>query len=140
MTWREFMNSCSSSADFYAKLAGVFIDTSLALTRIFLTDNWRNVQELEKKWLSSCHDIFDSKFREDTFVNSLSNAVDCFSKSAASTGFGQSYQNISNLTSMWNNSYIEPIRDTMWRTPCHKVYSDGKVALYHYNFAEKKNK
>lgn len=42
------MNSCSSSADFYAKLAGVFIDTSLALTRIFLTDNWRNVQELEK--------------------------------------------------------------------------------------------
>ena len=134
------MNSCSSSADFYAKLAGVFIDTSLALTRIFLTDNWRNVQELEKKWLSSCHDIFDSKFREDSFVNSLSNAVDCFSKLAASTGFGQLYQNISNLTSVWNNSFIEPIRDTMWRTPCHKVYSDGKVALYHYDFdGEKEN-
>ena len=138
MTWREFTNSCSSSADFYANLASVFIDTSLALTRIFLTDNWRNVQELEKKWLSSCHDIFDTKFREDSFVNSLSNAVDCFSKSAASTGFGQLYQNISNLTSVWNNSFIEPIRDTMWRTPCHKVYSDGKVALYHYNFAREK--
>lgn len=51
MTWREFMNSCSSSADFYAKLAGVFIDTSLALSSVFLTGNWHNLQELEKKWL-----------------------------------------------------------------------------------------
>ena len=95
--------------------------------------NWGNLQELDAIWLSKCRDIFESRFRENSFLNSLSNAIDCYSKLAQTTGIGQWYQGLSNLTSLWNNFFIEPVRDTLWRTPSHKVYSVGKFALFHYD-------
>jgi polyhydroxyalkanoate synthase len=132
--WSEFLNSCLSSADFYTKVAGVFIDNSVALTRIlFDKDNWRNAQGLEKMCLSKSHDIFDSRFRQEAFVNSLSKAIDCYSKLAQTTGMGQWYQIVSNLSSLWNNYFIEPLRDTVWRTPSHQLHSEGKFSLYHYH-------
>lgn len=101
---------------------------------IFLENKkWQNLQELEKSWLSECRGIFESRFREDKFVNSLSDTIDCYSKLAQTTGMGQWYQNISNLTSLWNNFFIEPLRDTYYRTPSHKIHSEGKFALFHYN-------
>jgi len=45
---------------------------------------------------------------------------------------------MSNLTSLWNNFFIEPLRDTLWRTPSHKLHSEGKFALFHYNPADKR--
>jgi polyhydroxyalkanoate synthase subunit PhaC len=130
----EFTNSCSSSVEFFGTLANVFTDVYLASIGYFLENkNWQDMQELEKIWLSKCRDIFDSRFRAEGFINSLSNAVDCYSKFALTTGMGQWYQNISNLTSLWNNVFIEPLRDTIWRTPSHRLHSEGKFALFHYN-------
>lgn len=118
------MNSCSSLVDFYTKLAGVFMDNSVALSRIFLDkDNWLDLQRLERMCLSKSHEIFDTRFRQEDFVNSLSNAINCYSKLAQATGMGQWYQNLSSLNSLWNNYFIEPLRDTMWRTPSHKLHS-----------------
>ena len=135
----EFVNSCSASAEFYSTLASVFTDVYLASMGYFLENkNWQNFQDLEKTWLSKCRTIFETRFREDGFVNSLSNAIDCYSKFALTTGLGQWYQNISNLTSLWNNFFIEPLRDTLWRTPSHKLHSEGKFALFHYNHADKR--
>jgi len=135
----EFVNSCSSSAEFYSTLASVFTDVYLASMGYFLENkNWQNFQDLEKTWLSKCRTIFETRFREDGFVNLLSNAIHCYSKFALTTGLGQWYQNISNLTSLWNNFFIEPIRDTLWRTPSHKLHSEGKFALFHYNHADKR--
>jgi polyhydroxyalkanoate synthase subunit PhaC len=135
----EFVNSCSSSAEFYSTLASVFTDVYLASIGYFLENkNSQNFQELEKNWLSKSRTIFETRFREDKFVNSLSNAIDCYSKFASTTGIGQWYQNISNLTSLWNNFFIEPLRDTLWRTPSHKLHSEGKFALFHYNPADKR--
>lgn len=66
------------------------LDVYLASTGIFLEyKNWQNLQELEKTWLSKCRDIFESRFREARFVNSLSNAIDCYSKLALTTGIAQ---------------------------------------------------
>ncbi len=130
----RLIDSCLSLIEFYGKLAKVFTDVYLFSMDIFFNyKNWSNLQELELTWLSNCRDIFDSGFREDTFLNSLSNAIDCYSKLAQTTGIGQWYQSISNLTSLWNNFFIEPVRDTMWRTPSHKIHSEGKFALFHYN-------
>lgn len=135
----EFVNSCLGPAEFYTRLASVFTDVYLASMGYFLENkNWQNFQELEKTWLSKCRTIFESRFREEKFVNSLSNAIDCYSKFALTSGLGQWYQNISNLTSLWNNFFIEPLRDTVWRTPSHKLHSEGKFALFHYNPADKK--
>ena len=131
--WSEFVNSCSSLVDLYTKLADVFMDNSVALSRIFLDKhNWLNLQELEKMCLSKSHEIFDTRFRQEDFVNSLSNAINCYSKLAQATGMGQWYQNVSSLNSLWNNYFIEPLRDTMWRTPSHQLHSEGKFSLYHY--------
>ena len=131
--WNDFVNSCSSFIDFHTNLAGVFMDNSVALSRIFLDkDNWLDLQALEKMCLSKSHDIFDTRFRQEDFVNSLSNAINCYSKLAKATGMGQWYQNVSNLNSLWNNYFIEPLRDTMWRTPSHQLHSEGKFSLYHY--------
>lgn len=135
----EFANSCSSSAEFYSTFASVLTDVYLDSVRYFLeTKNWQNFQELDKNWLSKCRAIFETRFREDKFVNSLSNATDCYSKFASTTGLGQWYQNISNQASLWNNFFIEPLRDTLWRTPSHKLHSEGKFALFHYNPADKR--
>lgn len=131
---KDFVNSYSSSVEFYGTLASIFTDVYLASLRYFLENkHWHNLQELEKTWLSNCRDIFDSRFREDRFLNSLSNAIDCYSKFALTTGIGNWYQNISNLTSLWNNFLIEPLRDTLWRTPSHKLNTEENVALFHYS-------
>jgi class III poly(R)-hydroxyalkanoic acid synthase PhaC subunit len=120
--------------EFYGKLAKVFTDVYLSSMNIFFDyKNWGNLQELETTWLSKCRDIFESRFTENSFLNSLSNAIDCYSKLAQTTGIGQWYQGLSNLTSLWNNFFIEPVRDTIWRTPSHKIHSEGKFALFHYD-------
>lgn len=133
MGWIEFINSCSSLIDFYVKLGDIFTDNSIALSKILLdTGNWQDLQALEKKCLSKSHEVFDTRFRQEIFVNSLSKAIKCHSKLAQTMGMGQWYQNISNLNSSVNNYFIEPLRDTIWRTPSHQIYSDGKFSLYHY--------
>lgn len=137
------INSCSASADFYARICGIFLDVCRASLRILLEHNhksWQNPQEIEKIWLSGCRKIFESRLKEESFVNSLSNAIDCYSNLARITGIGQWYQNLSNINSQWNNYYIEPLRDTLWRTPSHIVHSEGKFALFHYNHTEEKIK
>jgi hypothetical protein len=32
----------------------------------------------------------------------------------------------------WNNNFIEPVRDTFWRTPSHKIAELEKYSLFHY--------
>jgi poly[(R)-3-hydroxyalkanoate] polymerase subunit PhaC len=130
----RLVDSCLSLIEFYSRLAKVFTDVYLfSLEFFFNYKNWGNLQELEVPWLTNCRDIFESGFREDSFLNSLSNAIDCYSKLAQTTGIGQWYQGLSNLTSLWNNFFIEPVRDSIWRTPSHKIHSEGKFALFHYD-------
>src|SRR5215469_2102119 len=54
---------------------------------------------------------------------------------AKSTGFGQVYQGASIWWANWNNNFIEPIRDTFWRTPSHKIAELEKYSLFRYESA-----
>lgn len=83
--------------------------------------------------MSSIRNKFDTNFREEGFTRSLSDVIDSYSDLAKLTGYGQIYQYISNITSFWNNAFIEPIRDTALRTPSHKIYSENKYSLIHYD-------
>jgi polyhydroxyalkanoate synthase subunit PhaC len=128
------INTCSESMKFYTGFANIFVDAWIASTKIFLGYKyWNDLEGLEKAWLSKCREIFEIGLKEKDFVTSLSIAVDCYSKLARSTGIGQFYQYMSNITSLWNNYLIEPIRDTLWRTPSHNIFSEGKFGLLHYN-------
>ncbi len=39
---------------------------------------------------------------------------------------------MSNATAFWNNDYLEPIRDIMYRTPSHEIHSENKYSLFRY--------
>ena len=43
------------------------------------------------------------------------------------------YRYLSNRSSVWNNDFIEPIRDTLYRTPSEKICEIEKYSLFHYN-------
>jgi polyhydroxyalkanoate synthase len=138
---KEFVNLCSSSAEFYARLTSIFVEIWTESTIIFLQhERWQNFQALEGTWLSKCREIFESKLKEEAFVDSLSRSIDCYSKMAKTAGIGLSYQYLSNLSSLLNNYFFEAFRDTIWRTPSHKIHSEGKFALFHYNHTVEKLK
>lgn len=91
-----------------------------------------DMSKLEKTVRREMREMFDEKFRHDDFVDALSDSVALYSDIAKKTGFGQVYETLSNVTSVWNNTIVEPLRDTYWRTPSHKVCTIEKYSLFRY--------
>ena len=118
------------------KLSQAFVDAYLIyLGIVFDPSSGQNLKELEKTVRTRIQTMFDERFRHEDFVNVLSDTVAVFSDFAKYTGFSQIYQNFSNLFSIWNNTLIEPIRDTYWRTPSHKICEIEKYSLFRYDRA-----
>jgi hypothetical protein len=86
----------------------------------------------EKVILAEIRDKFDTNFREKNFVNSLSEFIESYCNLAKTTGAGQLFQKMFNATAFWNNEYVEPVREIMYRTPSHKIHSENKYSLFHY--------
>jgi class III poly(R)-hydroxyalkanoic acid synthase PhaC subunit len=95
--------------------------------------SWKNLSELDKILRSRFRKAFDEKFREESFVNALSDTITSYSELARVTGLGKMYNQLSNKTSVWNNDFIEPIRDALFRTPSEKICEIEKYSLFHYN-------
>lgn len=130
--WKTINNAYSSSLLFYSKLLEAFTDAYLIYVRTFYKKSPRNIAETEKIAMSKIRDMFDAKFRNDSFIAALSEAVKNYSELAIIIGFGRTYQNISNFASIWNNTFIEPLRDILWRSPSHEDYQLEKYSLRHY--------
>ena len=146
----------ASSLQFYSRLNRSFLD-ALFVPFINAREEFRKIREevkkeeypvnyndylkyqqqyynkYEKVIMSAIRDKFDINFREVGFTRALSEFIDSYSTIARMTGFGQIYQYTSNFTSFANNEFIEPIRDTASRTPSHKIYSENKYSLFHYD-------
>lgn len=152
-----YIEAFTSSIEFYTKLNNAFID---ALSVPF-TDAREEIKEIKRKVKSSSSDFFvnydqqqesykkvekiilskirkkfDTNFREKIFVTSLSKFIERYSNLAKVTGAGIMYQQMSNVNAFWNNTYIEPIRDVIYRTPSHKIYSENKYSLFHYHLPQ----
>jgi polyhydroxyalkanoate synthase subunit PhaC len=97
------------------------------------TKSWKNLSELDQILRSRFRKAFNEKFREDNFVNTLSDTVTSYSELARVTGLGKMYKHLSNKSSAWNNNFIEPIRDSLFRTPSEKICELEKYSLFHYN-------
>jgi class III poly(R)-hydroxyalkanoic acid synthase PhaC subunit len=89
--------------------------------------------EKEKEVKSRLGQIFDKKFRDEEFINNLSCFVENCSDLARITGLGEFYQIYSDYLSTWNNEFLEPIRDRIWRTPSQKVSRLEKYSLFRYD-------
>jgi polyhydroxyalkanoate synthase subunit PhaC len=95
--------------------------------------SWKNLSELDEIIRSRYRKAFDEKFREENFVNTLSDTITSYSELARVSGLGKMYKHLSNKSSAWNNDFIEPIRDTLFRTPSEKICEIEKYSLFHYN-------
>ena len=155
----SIMNAYASSLQFYSRLNRSFLDALFvpftdALDELreikkeeakkegkvypdnlndYLEYQLKYYQKYEKVIISGMRGKFDINLREEGFTRALSEYIDCYSDIAKITGFGQIYQSTSNFTSYWNNEFVEPIRDTVLRTPSHKIYSENKYSLFHYD-------
>jgi class III poly(R)-hydroxyalkanoic acid synthase PhaC subunit len=95
-------------------------------------ESWKNLPELDKTLRSRYRKVFDEKFREKNFIEALSDTITGYSELARVTGFGNMYKHLSNEISLWNNNFMEPIRDTLFRTPSEKICEIEKYSLFHY--------
>ena|ERR1700739_385632 len=114
----------------FNKLSTAFSEAySLYLKSILEGNNiYKGLPELEKIVKSEISNIFNLRFREEDFVSTLSDTIASYSTLAKNIGFGQAYQNSSIWWANWNNKFIEPVRDTFWRTPSHNLdRSDSRI-------------
>jgi polyhydroxyalkanoate synthase subunit PhaC len=130
-----FARALSSSMQFNTELCKAFVE---AYTIYFsaiseYNKSWKDLFELDKTLRSKFRKVFDEKFREGKFVNTLSGTVASYSELAKITGIGKMYQHLSNRLSAWNNDFVEPIRDTVYRTPSKKIAELEKYSLFRYD-------
>lgn len=122
----------ADSLSFYSRIGTAFADAYAAMAKPS-TRGQASPADLEKEAMSKAREVFDSRFRAPDFLKSLSDVIEAYSMLAKSTGLGQMYQSASNLAAMWNNLLVEPLRDRMFRTPSHKVHTEGSFSLFHYD-------
>ncbi|MGC2668738.1 MAG: hypothetical protein WA220_06105, partial [Candidatus Nitrosopolaris sp.] len=125
-----------NSSRFNWKLYEAFAEAySVYLNILFREGNTsKDLAELEKIIRKKIGNIFNTKFRDDNFIATLSNVVASYANLAKATGFGKIYQHLSNLWSVWDNDLVEPLRDTVWRTPSYKVTNLEKYSLFRYYY------
>jgi polyhydroxyalkanoate synthase len=125
----------SSSTQFNVELWNAFAETyPLYLGTITeYNKSWKDLTRLDAILRSKFRKALDEKFREEKFVDLLSDNVTSYSKLAKVMGIGKMYQSLSNSLSGWNNDFIEPIRDTLYRTPSHKICELEKYSLFRYD-------
>jgi hypothetical protein len=123
-----------NSARFNWKLYEAFTEAySVYLNLLFKEGNTsKNFAEFEKIIRQQIGNIFNTKFRDDNFIATLSDVVTSYSNLAKGTGIGKTYQKLSNLWSVWDNDFAEPLRDTLWRTPSYKVTNLEEYSLFRY--------
>ena len=132
--WKAFSDAYFSSYSFYLNLATSFANVSSAAAETFYKDfaSSKAMPAIEKRVMAAAREEFDAKFRNAEFVKLLAEAVNSYAKFAKAAGIGLAYQNISNTAAIWNNTFAEPLRDRLWRTPSHKIHSEDKFTLFHY--------
>jgi polyhydroxyalkanoate synthase subunit PhaC len=130
-----YASSFSSLIEFNRELLYAFAEVwRMYLDTISVHNkSWKDFTELDKTIRSRSHKIFDAKLREERFVKLLSDTVANCSELVKITGVGKIYQLLSNRIAQWNNDFVEPFRDTLYRTPSQKICELEKYSLFRYD-------
>ena len=131
----NFYKSISSTSRFNENISIIFLESISEYVKTILESNniAKDLPGLEKIVRSRINNIFNVKFRDKSFVDALSDTVANYSYLTKIIGYGQLYQNFANSWAAWNNNFIEPLRDTLWRTPSHKICHLEKYSLFRYD-------
>jgi len=105
----SFMDTCKALAHVStssAQLSIILSNTFAQSYPIYLNTiseynrSWKELSELDKILRSRFRKAFDEKFREEVFINTLSDAITSYSELAKITGLGQMYRDFSNGSSI----------------------------------------
>jgi polyhydroxyalkanoate synthase subunit PhaC len=131
----NFYKSVISTSRFNENISIIFLESISEYVKTILESNniAKDLPELEKIVRSRINNIFNVKFRDKSFVDALSDTVANYSYLTKIIGYGQLYQNFANSWAAWNNNFIEPLRDILWRTPSHKICHLEKYSLFRYD-------
>ncbi len=130
----SFIKFITNTSTFNEKLSNIYIEISLEFMKaIFEGTSIKDPPELEKIAIHNTNKIFNERLRDEDIVNAISDAISSYSYLAKVLGYGRAYQNFSNLLAVWNNNFLEPIRDYFWRTPSNKIADFGNYSLFHYD-------
>jgi polyhydroxyalkanoate synthase len=132
--FNAFAQALTNTTRFNTILFNAFADAYPIYLNVISQYNksWKDLSELDKILRSRYRKAFDEKFREKKFIDTLSDTITSYSELARVTGLGNMYKHFSNKISLWNNDFIEPIRDNLFRTPSEKICEIEKYSLFHY--------
>jgi hypothetical protein len=113
--YNAFGRALSSSTQFNTELFNAFAEAySIYLSTISeYSRSWKDLPGLDKTLRSRFGNVFDEKFREERFVNALSDTVASYSELAKVMGIGKMYQRLSNRFSAWNKANQSGIHSTV---------------------------
>ena len=132
--FNAFAQALTNTTRFNTILFNAFADAYPIYLNVISQYNksWKDLSELDNILRSRYRKAFDEKFREKKFIDTLSDTITSYSELAKVTGLGNMYKHLSNKISLWNNDFIEPIRDNLFRTPSEKICEIEKYSLFHY--------
>ena len=132
--FNAFAQALTNTTRFNTILFNAFADAYPIYLNVISQYNksWKDLSELDNILRSRYRKAFDEKFREKKFIDTLSDTITSYSELARVTGLGNMYKHLSNKISSWNNDFIEPIRDNLFRTPSEKICEIEKYSLFHY--------
>ena len=132
--FNAFAQALTNTTRFNTILFNAFADAYPIYLNVISQYNksWKDLSELDNILRSRYRKAFDEKFREKKFIDTLSDTITSYSELARVTGLGNMYKHLSNKISSWNNDFIEPIRDNLFRTSSEKICEIEKYSLFHY--------
>ena len=132
--FNAFAQALTNTTRFNTILFNAFADAYPIYLNVISQYNksWKDLSELDNILRSRYRKAFDEKFREKKFIDTLSDTITSYSELARVTGLGNMYKHLSDKISSWNNDFIEPIRDNLFRTSSEKICEIEKYSLFHY--------
>ena len=124
--FNAFAQALTNTTRFNTILFNAFADAYPIYLNVISQYNksWKDLSELDNILRSRYRKAFDEKFREKKFIDTLSDTITSYSELARVTGLGNMYKHLSNKISSWNNDFIEPIRDNLFRTSVREDLRD----------------
>jgi poly[(R)-3-hydroxyalkanoate] polymerase subunit PhaC len=117
--------------DFAIKYNSALFDASSNAFETFLSTRKGTSQDIEKTIRSSFDTTIRDELNDEAFVSSIAAYVDSWAKLCDLFGYGQFMANVNDIFSYANRT-LEPLRDSINRTPSEVIKMKGRFNLLHY--------
>ena len=126
----SYFNFVLSGIDIASKYNSAFLEATEKSFESFLNKKGETLQRTETNIRTSFDSTLRNRLNENTFASSMADYVDAWMKVMVPSWYNQ-FKDNSNF-SLYENKILEPIRDTINRTPSEVIEMKGRFKLLHY--------